>query len=332
MPTTYTDQFWLIDPYSPPPRGTTLEVVSLDIVDQNDNNLINRSNNDTIDGVDITAAYPGDTITVRLESGERVTITGTTFYLADGRRVFTPTDGSVLEDAVLLRTTWEIEDGSMPVGDLGPPCFVSGTLVEVAGGMKPVETLSEGDEVTGYGGETLTLKKTLRRRFDARALATMPKLRPVRIMAGALGGGLPRRDLLVSRQHRMLIRSKIAERMFGETEVLIPAIKLTALPGIYIDESVDALEYVHLLFDQHEVIYAEGAPTESLFTGPEALKSVSPEAREEILTIFPEAAALDYAPDPARFIPPGKRQKQLIARHLKNRQPLLAQVLGPFSQ
>lgn len=83
------------------------------------------------------------------------------------------------------------------------------------------------------------------------------------------------------------------------------------------------IEYFHLLFDQHEVIYAEGAPTESLYTGPEALKALSPEAREEILTILPETASQDYAPEPARIIPSGKLQKKLIQRHQKNSKPLL---------
>ena len=86
----------------------------------------------------------------------------------------------------------------------------------------------------------------------------------------------------------MLVKSKIAERMFGVSEVLIPAIKLVGMPGIYIDQDTDCVDYFHLLFDQHEIIFAEGAPTESLFTGPEALRSISPEARYEILQIFPE--------------------------------------------
>ena len=68
---------------------------------------------------------------------------------------------------------------------------------------------------------------------------------------------------------------------------------------------------------------AEGAPAESLFTGQEALKAVSPAARAEILALFPQIAEAGYEPVPARFIPSGRMQKQAVARHLKNKQPVL---------
>ena len=118
-----------------------------------------------------------------------------------------------------------------------------------------------------------------RRAYGLNALTQNPKLRPIQIKAGALGNGLPERDLLVSRQHRMMADSKIAERMFATREVLIPAIKLTALPDIFIDECIENFEYFQLLFNRHEVIYVEGAPSESLYTGPEALKALNPAAR-----------------------------------------------------
>lgn len=324
MPTTYTDQFWLIDPANPPSVGTTLSVSSFNIVDQNDNNLINRFNNDSIDGSDIVQSWPGDTVTVNLPGGGSATITGTTFFLADGRGVFTPTDGSVLQTSTFSSSTFVTSQGSVPTTSLGPPCFVAGTGIVSPNGVINVECLRKGDVLQNYAGQFIKLLMVLSRSYSPRELAQNSKLRPVRIMAGALGHGLPQRDLLVSRQHRMLVSSKIAERMFGSSEVLIPAIKLTELPGIYVDESVKDVEYFHLLFDQHEVILAEGAPTESLYTGPEALKALSQEAREEILMIFPEIADLDYKPEPARVIPCGKMQKQLVARHLKNKKPPLA--------
>lgn len=321
MPTTYPDQFWVIDPFNPPPVGTTLTVEFFDIVDQNDNGLINRFSNDSVDGSDIVEAYPGDTVTADFGSGP-VIVEGSTFYLADGRIMFTPTDGTVLNTATLVDTTFVTTQGNTPVGDLSPPCFVLGTLIAVAGGHKRVEDLVEGDEVMGYDGTPHVLRKVLSRRMGVREVWANPKLLPVRITAGAMGQGLPTRDLLVSRQHRMLLRSPIARRMFGVPEVLVAAIRLVDLPGIFIDDRQNSVSYFHLLFDDHVVIYAEGSPTESLYTGSEALKSIGDEAREELLTIFPELLDQDLTPTAARLIPKGKHQKQLAARHLKNNKPL----------
>lgn len=214
-------------------------------------------------------------------------------------------------------------NGSNSVGetDIVPICFCRGTLISTPSGNREVESLTIGDHVCRTNGPPARLRRIFSTKICNSRLANDARLRPVRIMAGSLGMGLPKRDLLVSRQHRILVSSNIAERMFGCKEVLIPAIKLTELPGIFVDDAVKEVEYFHLLFDQHEVVYAEGAPTESLYTGPEALKAVSPEARQEILNIFPEVTDLNYVPEPARFIPSKRLQKKLVERHLKNGKP-----------
>ncbi len=195
-------------------------------------------------------------------------------------------------------------------------CFTRGTLIQTAQGLRPIEALRVGDAIDVASGGTQPVRWISSSK--QRRLSANPKHRPVRITAGALGNGLPLRDLLVSRQHRMLVRSRVAERMFGAPEALVSAIKLTALPGIYVDESVEEVEYFHILFDQHEIVTAEGAASESLFTGPEALKSVPADARDELLALFPELAERDYTATSAAHIPSGKLQKQLVARHAKN--------------
>jgi len=202
-------------------------------------------------------------------------------------------------------------------------CFAKGTLIKTLHGEVAVEHLAVGDKVCMTDGRLEPIRWMAGRKIGSARLIANPKLRPVCITAGALGNGLPQRNLMVSRQHRMLVSSKIAMRMFGVKDVLISAIKLTELPGIYVDEDVLEVEYFHLLFDKHEVIFAEDAPTESLYTGPEALKAMSSQAREEILTLFPELADRDYSPEPAEFLPAGKKQKELVARHLKNEKTLL---------
>lgn len=207
-------------------------------------------------------------------------------------------------------------------------CFARGALIDTAAGAVPVETLKVGDAIAVAKGGFERIKWICSTKLGAAALRRAPKLRPVRITAGALGGGLPNRDLLVSRQHRMLVQSKVAERMFGTQTALIAAIKLTALPGIFVDEAVEEVEYFHILFDSHEVIWAEGAPSESLYTGPEALKSVPAEAREELLGLFPELAVDGSVGPSAAFIPSGKSQQKLVERHVKNAKPIFEQGVG----
>ena len=70
--------------------------------------------------------------------------------------------------------------------------------------------------------------------------------------------------LRVSPQHRVLVRSKTAQRMFGTDEVLVAAKQLVLLDGIDIAEDVESAEYFHILFDRHEVVISNGAETTSL--------------------------------------------------------------------
>ncbi|MFQ6551489.1 Hint domain-containing protein [Aestuariibius insulae] len=228
-----------------------------------------------------------------------------------------PRGGSIVSDD---GETFTPEDDPNP-GSV--PCLTRGTLVETSDGDVKVEDLRDDMTVLTIDGQYRSAPHRLSRVITAAEMQANPKLRPIRICAGALGDGLPKRDLLVSRQHRMLVRSAIAQRLFGEPEVLVAAIRLTELPGIFVDTEVHEVEYIHLLFDSHEVIYAEGAPTESLFTGPEALKALAPAAREEIMTLFPQIADQSGAPEPRRPIPSNKNQNQLVRQHAQNGAPLL---------
>lgn len=205
---------------------------------------------------------------------------------------------------------------------VGLVCLTAGTRIETEQGVMCIDALTEGDRVRTQDNGFQDVRWIGRRYLDRNALVANPNFFPVRITAGALGDGLPICDLLVSRQHRMVASSKIAQRMFGQPEVLVAAIKLTELPGIFVDTDVQSLAYFHLLFDQHEIIFAEGSPTESLFTGPQALEALDTEAKEEILAIFPDLAERDYFQEPVRFIPPNRFQKELVSRHRKNGQPI----------
>ncbi len=225
-------------------------------------------------------------------------------------------------EAYLLQSTQFAEldaadgstDGVIDLTNANIPCFTFGTRITTKEGPRGIEKIAVGDRV-------LTLDhgyQTVRWVGSTAVMAPCARLSPIRIAAGALGHGLPERDLLVSRQHRMLLRSIVAERMFGTREVLVAACKLTGLPGVEPVEGLEQVAYFHMLFDRHEIILAEGAPSESLYTGPEALKSVPAEARREIEALFPE---LLNSPPPQLARPiaeKGRMIQRLVERQVKN--------------
>lgn len=113
--------------------------------------------------------------------------------------------------------------------------------------------------------------------------------------------------------------------MFGTTEVLVSAKQLLEIEGIEIADDLAEVEYFHLMFDEHEINYANGASAESLLARPEALKAMSPAARDEIFAIFPELKDQEaqLASTPARTLAPGSGARRLAARHNKNASALV---------
>ena len=213
-------------------------------------------------------------------------------------------------------------DGAAPYSSL-VPCFGKGTRIETKTGPFPVERLRVGDPVRTVDHRYQPVRWIGSRKLDMVDLAMQPNLLPIRIAKGALGPDTPNRDLLVSPQHRVLVRSRIAQRMFKTGEILIPANKLLELDGVSVAKGTKQVEYFHLLFDQHQIIFSDGAVTESLFTGPEAMKAVGKDARMEIVALFPEIFAQSYAAKCARPIPEkGKKMFRLVTRHADNRQAL----------
>lgn len=204
------------------------------------------------------------------------------------------------------------------------PCFASGTIITTAEGETAVEDIAVGDLVRTRDNGLRPVRWIGSRFLGQSNLETAPQLRPIRISANALGAGLPNADLFVSPQQRILIRSRIVERCFDATEVLVAAKHLTEIDGIEVADDLKEVEYFHILFDQHEIIYSNGAETESLYTGAEALKSIGSSAREEIFALFPSLAETSDLPESVCQIAPGNKARNLVMRHQKNQQPLVA--------
>lgn len=220
---------------------------------------------------------------------------------------------------------YNFSDYGAAVPTTPPLCFTAGTQIEVADGETiNVEDLRQGDMVMTADRGLQPVKWIGINTLSGAKLKAQENIRPIRIKAGALGDGLPMQDLIVSPQHRMLVRSNVVEKMVGQSEALVAAKHLVLLDGIDVVTDAEAVTYVHFLCDQHEVVFANGAPSETLYTGPEALKSVSAEALTEIMTLFPELADVNYKALSARFMVGGRKGRQMAVRHKNNRKPLLA--------
>ncbi len=139
-----------------------------------------------------------------------------------------------------------------------PACFVKGTRIATQRGEVAIECLRAGDKVFTADHGYQPLRGVAKARFRAHS-----QFAPVLFEKGAIGNTRP---LKVSQQHRMLVTGWRAELACGHREVLVPAIQLVNGDTIRVAEG-GFVTYFHLVFDQHEVILANGAMSESYLAG-----------------------------------------------------------------
>lgn len=162
-------------------------------------------------------------------------------------------------------------------------------------GEVAVETLSPKDRILTMDDGFKQLRWLGSWSLGAQCLRATPALRPIRILARALGNGLPLRDMLVAPRHCLLLHSVEAEQRLETREVLTEALHLLGMPGIEVAEYLLGVEYWGLMLDRHEVIFADGTPTETLQTRTHELNALSPEVRAVLLANPPHEP-----PQPAR--------------------------------
>ncbi len=166
-------------------------------------------------------------------------------------------------------------------------CFTPGTRIATRRGEVPVQQLKTGDMVVTRDNGTQPVRWVGRRNLSPADLMKMPAYFPIMIRAGALGKNTPLRDMMVSPNHRMLIASELAEVMFGEREVLVAAKHLTGIDGVEVMQ-MPRVSYIHVMFDSHEVVLADGCWAESFQPGDLSMAGIKNEQRREILDLFPE--------------------------------------------
>lgn len=162
-------------------------------------------------------------------------------------------------------------------------CFGEGTLIETINGPKAIETLSAGERVKTLDSEYMPIRWIGKTKLDWFKLAKSPQLRPIVIRKNAFGAGTPAVDLVLSPNHRVLVSDWRAQVYFGEEEVLVPVKSLVDGVDIFVDQEVSSVTYYHLLLDEHEVVWSNGLPSESLLLGSQAFCALSDQSMTEIL-------------------------------------------------
>lgn len=240
-----------------------------------------------VEVLDNDVHLPGATLVIT-HINDIPVVTGQIITLASGQQVQLNANGTLTVigdgDTETLKFTYTVADG-LGNTDIGlvtinsVPCFVSGTLIRTPDGDVPVESLTPGDMVVTMDDGPQPL-----RWMGSRTVPARGGLAPICIKAGTFGD---HGKLLVSPQHRILLRDSLAELMFGENEVLVAAKDLVN------DRSVRRItggdvEYVHLMFDTHQIVMSEGLATESFHPGPQTMGDFPQETLEELTAIFPD--------------------------------------------
>ena len=233
-------------------------------------------------------------------------------------------DNGILDQSNFETTDYtynsKFEDGSLKfIGvqaqhftydNTGVVCFGKGTAIRTPRGDVLVEDLRVGDLVTTMDNGPQKIRWINTRSYDAGQMQKGSHLHPVLIKRGTFGA---ERDLLVSQQHGVLVGQ--SGDSFARAKHLADAAK-----GVRIAKGKKTVTYVHLMFDDHQVIFAENVPSESFYPGPMALTQMSKPHRAAFSKVLPalgtgrvnrEEVAKVYGPTARVFL----KKKQVLNQH-----------------
>ena len=241
----------------------------------------------TITEINGIAVGPGDSVT--LQTGQTVTLNADMTFT-----ITTDTDNDTVSFTYGIEADGETDVGFVKVTTI--PCFVAGSLIATPDGERPVESLRPGDLVLTRDDGPQPV-----RWIGLRRVAAVGAFAPVEIAAGTFGD---HRRIRVSPQHRVLIEDPTADLLFDAPEVLVAAKDLVDGRQVRRVEGGE-VDYVHILFDRHEVVLSDGLPTESFLPGPQITNIFEAEVVEEICALFPELDPLTgegYGPAARRLL------------------------------
>ncbi|QND52345.1 Hint domain-containing protein [Phyllobacterium sp. 628] len=204
--------------------------------------------------IGLSLLSPSPTI-VNASAGDRVTVNGSSSVTQSGNVITFHGGllglGTLATYVIPAGATYSFNDVTDTLTFI-TPCFVRGTLIATPDGDVPVEKLKAGDLVLSLNKGTATIIWVGSRTIDPRILDKPRNDLPVRIHAGAIADGVPQRDLLVSPDHCLFIGGTLVP-----AKLLINDTTVTQKVTLYL------IDYFHIELEKHDVIWAEGAMTET---------------------------------------------------------------------
>ncbi|MEP4197732.1 MAG: Hint domain-containing protein [Aliishimia sp.] len=185
-------------------------------------------------------------------------------------------DNDAFGSGSLTVTGASADNSSFTNENTGVACFTAGTLIRTSHGNVPIEKLRVGDLIETADNGLQPIRWIGMQKMGNAALRATASLRPVLIQSGALGNFKP---LLVSQQHGLI---------FGENTLIRAKHLAGKMPGVRIAHGKKSVTYIHLMFDAHQIIFAQGCPSESFYPGPMSLRTLSCAAQKELFAIFPD--------------------------------------------
>jgi hypothetical protein len=201
----------------------------------------------------------------------------------------------------------------------GVVCFTTGTAIRTPLGEVLIDDLKVGDLVDTLDNGPQRIRWIGRREIGEAEFRRDITLRPVLIRRGVSGA---ERDMFVSRQHGMLV---------GENQLIRAAHLADLMPGVRVAHGKQSVTYVHLMFDDHQIIFADGTRSESFFPGDHAVDALAAPAKAELFAIFPELAEMQsltanpYGGTARAFI--GKKAAKQARRKPEHE---LSRILGKY--
>jgi hypothetical protein len=169
--------------------------------------------------------------------------------------------------------------GDLRLADLLCVSFARGTMITLGDGtQRAIESLKPGDRVLtrDHGRQPI-------RWIGQSRLRAAGAFAPVVITAGTLGNT---GDLILGPHHRVFLYQRQRLPGLSTSELLVQARHLVDNDRIFVREG-GWTDYFSLIFDAHEIVYAEGVPSESLLVTEAVVNRLPADVAEELRTRFP---------------------------------------------